>query len=59
MIILKPFARISIVVGEDILVDRDVEDDELEVARQRIENELNSLGERAERVFQSIEGDEV
>jgi len=38
MIILKPFARISIVVGEDILVDRDVEDDELEVARQRIEN---------------------
>ena len=59
MIIPKPFARISIVVGEDILVDRDVEDDELEVARQRIENELNSLGERAERVFQSIEGDEV
>ena len=59
MIIPKPFARISVVVGEDILVNRDLEDDDLELARRRIENELNSLGERAKRVFESVESDEV
>ena len=59
MIIPKPFARISVVVGEEVLVDRDLEDDELELARKKIENELNSLGEQAKRVFQVIERYEV
>ena len=59
MIIPKPFARISIVIGEDVLIDRDLDDDELELARKKIENELNSLGERAKRVFQVVESDEV
>ena len=53
------FARISIIVGEDVLVDRNLEDDKLELARKKIENELNSLGEQAKRVFQVFEGDEV
>ncbi len=34
-------------VGEDVLEDRELEDDELELARKNIENELNSLGEQA------------
>ena len=59
MIIPKPFARISVVAREDKLVDRDLEDDELELARKKIENELNSLGEQVTRVFQVIERDEV
>ena len=59
MIIPKPFARISVVAGEDVLVDRELEDDELELARKKIENELNSLGEQVTRVFQVIERDEI
>lgn len=59
MIIPKPFARISFVVGEDILVDRALEDDELEIARQAIEDELNSLGERARLAFKPIDSDEI
>jgi len=59
MIIPKPFARICVVVGEDILVDRSLEDDELELARQKIESELNTLGERAGRIFKSIDSDEI
>ena len=39
-------------------MDRNLEDDKLELAR-KIENELNSLGEQAKRVFQVFEGDEV
>ena len=59
MIIPKSFARISVVAVEDVLVDRDLEDDELELARKKIENELNSLGEQVTRVFKVIERDEV
>lgn len=40
-------------------MDRNLEDDKLELARKKIENELNSLGEQAKRVFQVFEGDEV
>jgi len=59
MIIPKPFARICVVVGKDILVDRSLEDDELELARQKIESELNTLGERAGRIFKSVDSDEI
>ena len=59
LIIPKSFARISVVAVEDVLVNRDLEDDELELARKKIENELNSLGEQVTRVFKVIERDEV
>lgn len=53
LVIPKPFARISIEIGEDIIVDRDVDDDGLEYCRQKIERTLNELNTRASRCFEN------
>lgn len=53
LVIPKPFARISIAIGEDILVDRDVDDDELERYRDEIESALNELNTRSSSCFEN------
>ncbi len=53
LIIPKPFARISIEIGEDIFVDREVDDEGLEHGRQNIERTLNELNTRASRCFEN------
>jgi lysophospholipid acyltransferase (LPLAT)-like uncharacterized protein len=42
-----PFGRMAMVAGEPIFVARDADDAGLEAARQRIENELNRVTQRA------------
>lgn len=55
LIIPKPFARISIAVGEAVRVKRDVDDDELEAFRQQIQASLNELNTRAAVCFENKE----
>lgn len=43
LIIPKPFARISVVIGPDIRIDRDASDADLESGRQAVEDALNEL----------------
>jgi lysophospholipid acyltransferase (LPLAT)-like uncharacterized protein len=43
----KPFSTVSLVVGEPFLVPDDAEDDELEAARQHLEQQLQQLEARA------------
>jgi lysophospholipid acyltransferase (LPLAT)-like uncharacterized protein len=42
-----PFGRMAMVAGEPIVVARDADDAGLEAARQRVENELNRVTQRA------------
>jgi hypothetical protein len=42
-----PFSRGAVVMGEPIRVDADADDEELELARQRVETELNRVTDRA------------
>ena len=42
-----PFTRVAVEVGEPIEVPKDLTDDEVEVHRQRLEERINDLGERA------------
>lgn len=53
LIIPKPFARISIVVGEVILVDREIDETGLENSRKHIEKMLNELNARAVGSFEN------
>lgn len=48
MIIPKPFARISIAVGEDIRVSRNTSSEGLEIERQRVEDALMELNRRVD-----------
>ncbi len=47
MIIPKPFARISVVIGDDILVDRDADEQALESSRKSVEQVLMEMNARA------------
>lgn len=47
LIIPKPFAKISIVIGEDIRVERRADDEQLESCRKRIEDTLMELNARS------------
>jgi len=53
LVIPKPFAKISIAIGDDIEVDRDVDDNGLEACRQKIERSLNELNTRASICFEN------
>ncbi len=53
LVIPKPFARISIAIGDDINVEREVEDTGLELYRQKIEQTLNELNTRASSCFEN------
>jgi len=55
LIIPKPFARISISIGDEEKVERDADDDELEAFRQRIQARLNELNTRAAACFENKE----
>jgi len=48
LIIPKPFARITVAVGEPIRVARDSDGEKLEALRRELEQRLNGLGEQAE-----------
>ncbi len=47
LIIPKPFSRIAVVVGDDLAIERDADDEALERGRARIESALNEAGARA------------
>jgi lysophospholipid acyltransferase (LPLAT)-like uncharacterized protein len=52
-----PFSRGAVVIGEPIRVAADADDAALEVARQRVENELNRITQRAYAIVDRRPGD--
>jgi lysophospholipid acyltransferase (LPLAT)-like uncharacterized protein len=52
-----PLTRISVVCGSSYGIDRDIDSDGIELERQKLEDLLVELGERAEQLAQGV-GDE-
>ncbi|MDQ8205341.1 lysophospholipid acyltransferase family protein [Pelagicoccus sp. SDUM812003] len=56
MIIPKPFARIEVVVGQEFVIDRRADDEQLERDRQNLESVLDELGRQAEAPLRKAKG---
>lgn len=51
MIVPKPFSRLAVAVGKPIEYPNRLDKDELEVARQQLEDELNQLSAKSEKLL--------
>ncbi len=51
MIIPKPFARVEVVVGDELIVSREAAEAEIEARRLEVQATLDELGERAQDPF--------